>query len=207
MAGREQYVVALTGGIASGKTAVSDAFADLGAEIIDTDLIAREVVKPGSALLQDIAAHFGKDIIADDGQLDRRALRERVFSDPVARKQLEALMHPAIRSLALQRIAASTSPYCVLVIPLLAESGGFPGVDRVLLVEAATEVRIARLMARDGVDRESALAALSAQASDEDRRALADDVIDNSGSLEDLRERVAELWVSYLELAGTRISS
>lgn len=198
-------MVALTGGIASGKTAVADRFAALGACVVDTDVIAREVVEPGQPALDAIRAGFGADVFGSDGRLDRRALRRKVFSDPAERRRLEALLHPLIRKSALQRIGECTAPYCLLVIPLLAEAGGFPGIDRVLLVTADREVRKQRLMARDGVSGESAEAAMAAQASDEEREAIADDIIDNTGPEEALAGQVRNLHREYLHAARSSV--
>jgi dephospho-CoA kinase len=198
------YLVALTGGIASGKSAVADRFAALGAGLVDTDVIAREVVAPGQTALELIRETFGDGVIDEQGKLDRRALRALVFRDSERRKRLETILHPRIREVALERIRQSAAPYCILVIPLLAETGGFPGVERVLLVDADRETRKQRLMARDGVSDADAEAALSSQASDDERRAIADDVIDNSGSMDALDSQVALLHGQYLEFALQR---
>ena len=194
--------VALTGGIASGKTAVSDRFAALGASVVDTDVIARELVEPGSPALADIADHFGDDILLDSGALDRGRLREIVFNDREAQQQLQAILHPLIRAEALHQAEHATGPYVIVVIPLLAESGGFPGVDRVLLVDVPESVQIERLMARDGSSREAAEAALRAQATRAERQALADDLIENTGSLETLNAKVEALHERYLQLSN-----
>ena len=194
-------VIALTGGIASGKTEVSRRFAQLGVPVVDTDKIGRELVRPGQPLLASIARAFGAWVLDASGALDRRRLRDKVFSDPDSRHQLEALMHPRIRNEAARQVAASPGPYCILVVPLLAESGDFPGIDRVLVVDVQPEVQIERVMRRDGSGRDQALAILAAQASRTDRLAIADDVIDNSGTLAELDARVRELHERYLELA------
>lgn len=186
-------VVVLTGGIASGKTAVSDAFARLGAPVIDTDVLARELVEPGSPALQAIARKFGQHLFQPDGALDRRALRERIFSDDDARRQLEGILHPRIADEARRRIERIDAPYAILVVPLLVESGLFGDADEVVVVDVPEDVQIERLMARDDSTREQAEAALAAQASRRERLARADHVIDNTGSLEQLQARVAEL--------------
>jgi len=186
-------VVVLTGGIASGKTAVSDAFARLGAPVIDTDVLARELVEPGSPALQAIARQFGQHLLLPDGALDRRALRERIFSDDAARRQLEGILHPRIAAEARRRIDGIDAPYAILVVPLLVESGLFGDADEVVVVDVPEETQIERLMARDGSSREQAEAALAAQASRSERLARADHVIDNTGSLKQLQARVAEL--------------
>lgn len=197
------HVVALTGGIASGKTAVSREFEALGVPVIDTDLIAREVVAPGQPLLGEIAETFGAHFVGADGTLQRRLLREHVFSDPAARERLEALMHPAIREVAWSRIDALDAPYCILVVPLLVESGAFPDVDRVLVVDVPETLQVERLLARDGVSRAGADAALAAQASREQRLAAADDVIVNDGELADLGPAVRRLHADYLARFGS----
>lgn len=195
------FVIALTGGIASGKSAVSAHFELLGVPVIDTDIIARELVEPGQPLLSSVIAAFGKELLDGLGRLRRRELRELIFSNPDKRAQLEALLHPKITEEARRRISATKGPYCILVIPLLAESGGRGGADRVLLVDAPAETRIRRLMLRDEVTRDQAQAALSAQAPDADRRALADDVIDNTGDIEALETQVEKLHRHYTLLA------
>ena len=142
------FRVGLTGGIASGKTTVANLFASLGVAIIDTDLLAREVVAPGTELLAEIAAHFGADMLAADGGLDRRKLRERVFADAAERRWLEARTHPAIRALTDQRCAAAPGPYSIVAIPLLVETQGADRFDRVLVVDCEPELQIARDLAR-----------------------------------------------------------
>ena len=197
-------VVGLTGGIGSGKTVVSNGFAAHGVPVIDTDLIARELVEPGQAALAEIAAEFGADCLDEAGRLRRAVLRERVFADPVARQRLEALLHPRIRALAQQRIAAQTAPYGLLVIPLLAETGMSDLVDRVLVVDAPEAEQIRRVMARDRIDATQAQRILAAQASRRQRLALADEVVENAGDLIELERRVAALHTYYLRLAAER---
>jgi dephospho-CoA kinase len=195
-------VVALTGGIASGKTAVSDRFARLGVPIIDTDRIARDVVAPGSEGLRAVRDEFGPKVLAD-GALDRSALRERIFNDVDARRRLEAILHPRIADAARDLVDEVDAPYAILVVPLLVESGLFDDVDRVLLVDVPEHVQIARVQARDGLSRRQAEATLAAQASRGERLARADDVITNTGSLEDLATEVGRLDAAYRDLAGT----
>jgi dephospho-CoA kinase len=198
------FRVALTGGIASGKTTVADLFAARGVPLVDTDVIAREVVEPGRPVLAAVAAAFGSDVLDADGRLDRRRLREIIFSDATARARLEAILHPAIRA-EMERqsaAAAQAGPYQVLVIPLLAEGGRRDHVDRVLVVDAPETVQVERLMARDAVTREQAQASLRAQAQRETRLGIADDVVLNTGRIEDLREQVAALHERYVKLAA-----
>jgi dephospho-CoA kinase len=202
MTANPPFRVALTGGIASGKSTVADMFAALGVPVIDTDLIAREVVEPGRPALREVVAAFGPGVLGADGRLDRRRLREIVFSDAAARRRLEAILHPAIRADMEEQSRRAGGPYQMLVIPLLAEGGRRDHVDRVLLVDVPESVQVERLMRRDGVTSSQALASLGAQATREARRAIADDVVENTGPVEALRERVAVLHREYLQLAA-----
>lgn len=199
---RRPWRVALTGGISSGKTTVANLFAGRGVPVIDTDAIAREVVEPGAPALAKVVAAFGPDILGPDGRMDRRRMRERIFGDPQARRRLEAILHPAIRAEMERRSQAAGGPYQVLVIPLFAEGGRRDHVDRVLLVDVPEELQIERLMLRDGVPREQARASLDAQATRADRLAMADDVIRNTGRVEDLDAHVAQLHETYVTLAS-----
>jgi dephospho-CoA kinase len=194
-------IVGLTGGIGSGKTAVSDRFAHHNVPIIDTDLLARELVEPGQPALAEIAVTFGSDCLDEVGGLDRARLRERIFADAEGRKRLEAILHPRIRALARQRIANLTRPYCLLVIPLLAETGMTDLIDRVLVVDASEVEQLRRVMVRDQTDEEQARRILAAQASREQRLALANEVVENSGDFADLDRQVAALHQHYLTLA------
>ena len=196
------FRVALTGGIASGKSTVADLFAALGVPVIDTDVIARQVVEPGRPALARIAETFGPDVLGTDGTLDRRRMRERIFSDPEAKRRLEAILHPAIRAEMERQSRAAGGAYQVLVIPLFTEGGRRDHVDRVLLVDVPEELQVQRLMMRDGVTHEQAQASLNAQATRAERLALADDIVRNTGRVDDLRARVAELHDGYLRLAG-----
>lgn len=197
-------VVGLTGGIGSGKTAVSDRFARYGVPIIDTDLLARELVEPGQPALTEIATAFGLDCLDGAGRLDRACLRERVFADASGRRRLEAILHPQIRALSRQRLAQLTAPYSLLVIPLLAETGMTDWIDRVLVVDAPEAERLRRVMARDQTDEEQARRILAAQASREQRLALADEVVENSGDFAALDRQVSTLHQHYLTLACSR---
>jgi len=195
------FRIGLTGGIASGKSTVAKLFEALGAPIIDTDVLAREVVAPGSPVLASIVNRFGKQVLAAEGSLNRAALRTIVFSDATARADLAQLTHPAIRALMEQRAAAAGGEYQVLVIPLLVETGARARVDRVLVVDCTEELQIRRLQARDGSTLEQAREILAAQASRAARLAEADDVIVNDGDLGTLRDQVAALHARYLKLA------
>lgn len=193
----------ITGGIASGKTTVANAFAELDVPVFDADAVARELVASGQPALAEIAAAFGPDLLMSDGQLDRRRMRERIFDDQTARCRLEAILHPRVRSELQSRARACTAPYCLLAIPLYAESAqAYAWVDRVLVVDVPRAVQMARLMQRDGMTEDYALRALAVQATRAQRLALADDVIDNSGAIDDLPHIVARLHTRYLALAS-----
>jgi dephospho-CoA kinase len=196
--------VGLTGGIACGKTTVANLFAGLGATIVDTDLLAREVVAPGSALLPQIAAHFGASVLQADGHLDRAKLRERVFADAAERRWLEALTHPAIRALTDSRADSAPGRYVIVVIPLLVETRGAGRFDRVLVVDCDPELQLARLQQRDGATRAQAERMLAAQATREQRLAVADDVIRNDGDLGSLQGQVEKLHRAYSNPASAQ---
>ncbi len=193
--------VGLTGGAASGKSTVAGLFAALGVPIIDPDLLAREVVLPCSEALAAIVQRFGDRVLAADGSLDRRALRQIVFADEAARRELEALTHPAILALTEARSAAARGAYQIIVVPLLTEKGLRSRYDRVLVVDCDPELQQRRLMVRDALDAAAATAMLAAQAGRAQRLSLADDVIHNDGDLQSLAAQVAVLHRQYLELA------
>ncbi len=192
--------IALTGGIASGKSTVAKLFAALGAKLIDTDQVAREVVAPGSAALAAIAQRFGADIIDDLGQLDRARLRRIVFGDETARRDLEAILHPAIRTGTLRQCREAGGPYQLVAIPLLVETDGAADYDRVLLVDASPATQLARLMLRDGMTHDEATRMIAAQATREARRAVAHDIIGNDGDVAALAPQVEALHRRYLAL-------
>lgn len=195
--------VALTGGIASGKSTVAGLFGALGVPIIDTDLIAREVVAPGTPGLAAVSARFGVQILDDAGQLDRGRLRALVFADAGARRDLEALLHPLIRARAGELARAAGGAYQLVVVPLLLETGTAGDYDRVLVVDCEPATQVARLVLRDGVPEAQARAILDAQAAREARLARADDVIVNSADLPALARQVETLHHRYLQLAGS----
>lgn len=203
MAQRKSYVVALTGGVASGKSAVARCFEALGINVHDADVAARAVVEPGTPALAAIAESFGTDMLLADGTLDRRAMRASVFADADARRRLETIVHPHVHEWLRTRVATDTGVYCLLAIPLLAETWPqYAWVDRVLLVDAADDIRIQRLMQRDGMDRATAGHMLAAQATHAQRVAIADDIIDNNGREAALDTAVAALHQRYLALAN-----
>jgi len=189
--------IGLTGGIACGKSTVANLFAALGATIVDTDLLAREVVAPDSPLLAQIAGHFGSAVLLPDGSLDRARMRELVFANPAERQWLEQLTHPAIRELTDLRCKKAKGPYAMVAIPLLVETGGAGRFDRVLVVDCDPQIQLARLQARDGSTREQAAQMLAAQVSREQRLAVADDVIENNGDIAALRDQVEKLHRMY----------
>jgi len=194
--------IGLTGGIASGKTTVTDLFADAGAVVIDTDVIAREVVEPGKPTLAALVQALGPDILDREGRLDRAQMRRRIFTDVETRRTVESILHPAILAELGRQSVAAGGPYQVLVIPLLVEGDRAGLVDRVLVVDCPVEMQIARLVARDGETEESAREMLAAQARRQERLAAADDVIVNDGTPADLADQVAVLDRQYRKMAG-----
>ncbi len=198
------FIVGLTGGVASGKSTVAALFSERGVPVLDTDQIARDVVEPGQPALEEVVTCFGPRALDPAGRLDRAWLRQQVFSDSDLRRRLEAILHPRIRAELARRSVAAGGPYQLWVIPLLIEGGGQDRVDRVLLVDCPTDTQLQRLLARDGGDPATARAMLEAQAGREQRRAVADDLIDNTGSPDALREAVEALHVRYLSMAGAR---
>lgn len=200
-----RFVIGLTGGIAAGKSEVSRRFEALGITVADADLAARAVVAPGSEGLARIAAHFGTDILLADGQLDRAALRARIFDSAQDRQALEAITHPAIRQQLRQACKQAEGPYAIAAIPLLTEAGGrqqYPWLDRILVVDVPVAVQHARLMQRDGIDAALADRMIAAQASREARLALADDVVVNDGHPDHLQAHVERLDRAYRALAA-----
>lgn len=203
---RRPFCVALTGGLAAGKSTVAAVFARLGAAVIDTDVIAHELTGPQGPALAAIVAAFGAGCLGADGGLDRAAMRALVFHDVQARRRLEAILHPMIRDQVRARLAAVQAPYAVLVVPLLVEAWADyrPLVDRVLVVDCEEAEQLRRVMARDGIDADLARRMLSAQAARARRLVLADDVIDNRGDLAELARQVEALHGRYLDLAALR---
>lgn len=200
------FVVGLTGGIASGKSAVTSRFEALGVTVADADVAARSVVAVGSPALLQIAERFGAEMLLGDGTLDRARLRAHIFTDPAERKALEAITHPAIRSMLREQCAQAAGPYAMAAIPLLTEAGGrsaYPWLDRVLVVDAPVALQLSRLMARDDIDEALARKMVDAQASREQRLALADDVVMNDGAPEALQAHVERLHGEYVRYAQT----
>jgi dephospho-CoA kinase len=196
----KKLVVGLTGGIGSGKSAVADEFARLGAVVVDTDVIAHELTGPNGSAVPEIRKIFGEKAIGPDGAMDRKRMRDHVFADPAAKKRLEGLLHPLIREESQKRIAAAPGPYVVHVVPLLIESPDYRRrVDRVLVVDAPEEIRVSRVQARSGLSPDEVRAIMRTQAPSAARLAAADDVIDNGGDRDALRIRVAALHQKYLQ--------
>lgn len=203
------FRVGLTGGVGSGKSTVANLLAEMGATIVDTDVIAHALTAPGGAAIPAILARFGKDAITREGALDRPAMRTRVFSDPSVRQDLEAILHPLIRIESLRQCDAATGKYVVMVVPLLAEnlSEYRPLLDRVAVVDCDPEQQIARTAVRPGLDEVQARAIMVAQASRSARLSIADDVIENQADLAALRARVEQLHRRYATLAAEKLTT
>lgn len=197
------YIVALTGGIGSGKSTVADEFAKLGAAIVDADIIARQVVEPGKPALDAIRLRFGDAMLNTDGSLDRAALRQRIFSSPAEKQWLNNLLHPLIHQETQAQFQVASAPYILWVVPLLVENGLQQRAQRILVVDVDKETQLARTLARDGISLQQAENILAAQATREQRLAYADDIIDNSRCPNELAPQVAELHRQYLELAAS----
>jgi dephospho-CoA kinase len=202
---RRSYVVALTGGIAAGKSAVSRRFESLGIHVYDADVAARAAIAPGTEGLQAVVARFGAEVLDASGQLDRAAMRQRVFGDDEARRALEAITHPRVRAWLHEHVMADRGPYCLLAIPLLAENlDHYRWVDRVLVVDAPESIQLDRLVRRDGIDETLARRMIERQASRTERLTIAHDVIENSGDETELDRAVANLHSRYLALAAAK---
>jgi dephospho-CoA kinase len=196
--------VGLTGGIASGKSTVASMFTERGITVVDTDRIARDAVAHGQPAVEAIRARFGPAVFHASGEIDRAALRRRVFADADQRRELEAILHPLIRAQTLDELAHAPGPYAVAAVPLLVETNFGEIVDRVLVVDCPESAQLERLTRRDRIPRPEALAMIAAQADRATRLRVADDVIDNSGTLEAVRRQVADLHARYVELASRK---
>ena len=201
----QPWILGLTGGIGSGKSAAADAFAELGIETVDADHAARWVVEPGRPALAEIVERFGEAVLLDDGQLNRAALREYIFAEPEQRQWLEGLLHPLIRTEITQFLDAAKSPYAILVSPLLIESGQHQIVQRVLVVDVPTEVQMARALQRDQVSEKQLRAIMQAQLQRDERLKYADDVLCNAADKAALQQEVARLHDYYLTLKGGQV--
>jgi dephospho-CoA kinase len=196
-----RLVIGVTGGIGSGKSTAARMFAECGAGLVDTDEIALKLTQPGQPAVAEIARRFGPEYLTPAGALDRQRMRGHVFSDPAAKAQLEAILHPLIRMQVAEQVRASDAPYVLVLIPLLVETGGYPTlVERILVIDADEAVQIARTMARSALSEEQVRAIMRTQATREQRLAAADDIIDNNGDLEQLRLQVQALHARYLEM-------
>ena len=201
----DAFIVGLTGGIGSGKSAAADRFGECGAAVVDTDLIAHALTAPGGAAIEAIRAEFGERVISADGALDRAAMRARVFAEPAERQRLEAILHPMIRQESTRQCAVANAPYVVLVVPLLIESGTYrKRCARVVVVDCPEAVQVARVQARSGLDAPQVEAIMAAQIPRAERLAAADDVIDNSRDLPYLFAQVDALHRRYIALAAAR---
>lgn len=195
--------IGLTGGIGSGKSLVGKFFSELGVPVIDADLISHQITRPGHIAFEKIIVFFGSSILNSDGSLNRAALKKLIFEDSTKRAWLEKLLHPLIRAEMAKQIENSNYPYCIVMIPLLAEAKQHPMVDRVLVIDTEPETQLQRVLERDRISLEQANKIIKAQASRETRLALADDIVCNEASPEDLRQAVATLHKKYLNLART----
>jgi len=196
------FVIGLTGGIGSGKSAAADEFSRLGATVVDTDAIAHELTRPGGGAIDGIRRVFGDAAIAADGAMDRKHIRDIVFADPAARTRLEGVLHPMIREESRHRVESAQGPYVVLVVPLLIESGTYRSrVHRVAVVDCSEELQVARVRARSGLSAQEVLRIMATQVPRQQRLAAADDVLDNSGTLAALHQQAQALHIRYLELA------
>jgi dephospho-CoA kinase len=198
---KRPLVIGLTGGIGSGKSTVAAIFESLGIPVIDADQLAHQLVEPGQPALDEIRDTFGEACIAQDGHLDRAFIRQRVFANKQEKQRLEAILHPKIRNRILTWIAAQNTSYCIVVIPLLLESGQSDLVDRILVVDTTENKQIKRVVARDGLTHNVILAIMNAQADRETRLAAADDIIENSGDMKSLESQVKTLHSKYLEIS------
>lgn len=199
------FVVGLTGGIGSGKSTVADLFVAQGAALVDTDVIAHQLTAAGGLAMPKIVAAFGPALADAQGALERAAMRRMVFADPSARGRLESILHPLIRQISDQHCAEATAPYVILAVPLLVESGSYrERCDRILVVDCPETVQISRVMARNALSENEVRAILKAQASREQRLAIANEVIDNGAGLTNLYPRVAELHLKYLALSSEK---
>lgn len=205
-----ELVVGLTGGIGSGKSAVCREFEHLAVPIVDADIVARDVVEPGSIGLRAVIDSFGEAILNSGGTIDRGKLRLLIFEDDNQRKLLESILHPMIRQRIAEQLAAIRSPYCILCVPLLVEKHGYENMGRILVVDCSIELQISRVMQRDNLTRAQVNAIMQTQATREKRLRMADDVVENAGGIEELRTQVKALHSKYtaiadqLELAASR---
>jgi dephospho-CoA kinase len=198
--------IGLTGGIGSGKTAASEFFSELGVPVIDADVISRELLQPDTEATRQVIEEFGADIVSGGNSIDRAKLRQLIFQNPIARKKLESIIHPMVRAAIARKISDVTWPYCIVVIPLLFEAGQQDLVDRILVIDIPTRLQIARAAHRDQTSTAAIQQIIGSQTPASERRARADDIIDNTGQLEDLKNRIIELDRFYRKLSCEGIS-
>jgi len=201
-----RFIVGLTGGIGSGKTTVANLFAALGVVLVDADIVARQVVEPGQPALAAIVSQFGPELLQPDGQLQRALLRQRIFSDPQAKRWLDQLLHPLIRQQMLQQLHQASSPYVLLVAPLLIENGLTSLVDQLLVVDVTPATQLHRTAHRDKVSEQQVTAIMASQCSRTTRLELADQIINNDGEVATLPEKVAQLHQIYLTMAAEKLA-
>ncbi|MCG9738537.1 dephospho-CoA kinase [Shewanella insulae] len=197
-----KFVVGLTGGIGSGKTTVANLFAELGIDLVDADIVSREVVAKGTKGLTEIAQHFGPGVLLENGELNRAILRDKIFNTPSEREWLNGLLHPLIREEMLTQLHNATSAYAILVVPLLFENGLDRLVNCTLVVDISPELQIKRTTERDAVDAQQVKNIIASQASRDEKLSKADDVIDNQGDISALRSKVSALHNKYIKLAA-----
>lgn len=195
------FKVGLTGGVASGKTTVSDRFAELGIDVIDADLIARALLEQDSGCYNDVVGLFGQQVLLDNNEINRRWLRDRIFSDAEAKRALESIIHPAVRLAIVKATKNCTSDYCIVSIPLLIEANMQTLVDRILVVDLPPEQQLDRLMRRDKINLKQAQAMLAGQSSRSQRMSFADDIIDNVHPISALDEQIRTLHENYLRMS------
>lgn len=198
-------IIGLTGGIGSGKSEASKRFAERGIVVVDADIVAREVVEPGSAALDQISAHFGKEILDAGSSLNRSKLREVIFSNPTEKQWLESLLHPIINASIRRQLASASSTYAILTSPLLLETQQFQLVDRILVIDTSEQLQIARASRRDKNNEPQIKAIMRTQLSRQERCARATDIIYNYGDIQELDEQIEKLHQLYLELAQSNI--
>lgn len=202
------FVVGLTGGIGSGKSTVADLFVKCGAALVDTDAIAHQLTAAGGAAMSALIREFGATVATADGALDRPAMRRRVFTDPVARARLEAVLHPLIRQVSAERCLSAAAPYVILAVPLLVESGNYhERCDRILVVDCPENLQIDRVVARNGMSADEVKAIMAVQASRQQRLAVADDVVFNDGDRTKLYDQVNALHLKYLALLAEKVKA
>jgi len=195
-------IIGLTGGIGSGKTTVSNLFSELGIPVVDTDIIARELVEPGQVALEEIVNSFDQSILLDNERLDRKKLADITFKNKQSREKLEAILHPKIRQEMQNRISTLSSPYCIVVIPLLFETKQMESVDKILLVDCPVQAQIKRVKQRDQRSEQQILSIINSQTPRKIKQQGADDIIDNNDNIEQLKELVTNLHKKYLNLAS-----